>query len=384
MPAAVIEKISPLPFSKQTEKINREKYTRALSGEKKVLVNAEWPAARGVSQEDMYRDQETEFYHMIASYNQMAEAAQAGFDNIPAASSCGGIAYMMALAYGCEMHIGNGLVTALVKYNSIEDAKNFTAISDIENFGLYPLVLKRIGDFQKRYPQVPLGIPDNQSPVNVLTSVMKSDEAMVAMFTDQELIRGFLAALTDSIIRINIILKERITNFAGFKNNKWLPFGIHCADDNAAFLSPEIYREFAMPYVQKLSDTFGGIDLHCCLQYDQNLANMTGMGGFLEFDPQVFLNPLDTIISSLKKNNRGGVWHVFNYPWGIEKNRQIPDLDMYKMIIDRTEGLCALKCTCFSEKKDEALRLAEKVKSYAIGKNRNFQESSCPEGHPKP
>jgi hypothetical protein len=68
-----------------------------------------------------------------------------------------------------------------------------------------------------------------------------------------------------------------------------MPRGMHVSDDNAAFLSPGIYRDFALPYINRLSDAFGGIHFHCCMGHAQNLSNMSSAKGFQSLDCQAGL-----------------------------------------------------------------------------------------------
>ncbi len=46
-------------------------------------------------------------------------------------------------------------------------------------------------------------------------------------------------------------------------------------DDVTAVLSPGNYRQFARPYNTRLSRQFGGLSMHCCGRYEQNLAAIT-------------------------------------------------------------------------------------------------------------
>jgi hypothetical protein len=50
--------------------------------------------------------------------------------------------------------------------------------------------------------------------------------------------------------------------------------GICIADDTPLImLSPEMYREFALPYNSRIGEAFGGVHLHSCGDYRHNLDN---------------------------------------------------------------------------------------------------------------
>jgi hypothetical protein len=64
----------------------------------------------------------------------------------------------------------------------------------------------------------------------------------------------------------------------------WLPEGqgISISDDCLAVLSPKLYQEFALPYVNELSEEFGGVVIHSCgnfLHQLDNLAKVRGLRG---------------------------------------------------------------------------------------------------------
>ncbi len=53
----------------------------------------------------------------------------------------------------------------------------------------------------------------------------------------------------------------------------WLPddLGVVFTEDLMPLLSPELYREFGVPYLKRLADTFGGAFIHCCGEFEQHL-----------------------------------------------------------------------------------------------------------------
>jgi hypothetical protein len=345
---------------------NKKKYRDLYSGNSKIVVTAEWYPDFSVGQSQAHDSREDEYRTQIAGYNQKCQAVQAGFDNVPLAYfDFGSTSWLMALAYGCEMIKINGLINAVPLFYDAAKAVSVEKRENIFNYGLYPEIVDRILDFQDKWPEIPLTICDNQSPVDVVTQIIHSEEAMLGMYEEKDALYHLLDIVTDSIIEINRYLESIIKNFAGFQPKNYLPFGMHIADDDAAFLSPEFYREFNMPYTERLSEEFGGLAFHCCMGFGQNLENFAKTKGFIGFDAMPDFNPVDRILNAIDQK---GVWNVYNYDYAKNSTRIQSDEEWFKKLIDRSEGRCGLLINAYGNDRNEALKLADIIKNYAIKK----------------
>lgn len=344
---------------------NRKKYESVYQNRSGIIVTAEWHEGDWVNQISQLDNKGSEFSVQLAFYDQQRFAAESGFDNIPMATfDFGRAAWLVALAYGCPMIQISGLINAGYLYKTIEEASQLRKIEKIWQFGLYPIIFDRIEEFQNLYGDIPISISDNQSPNDVLTSILNSQEAMTGMFTDKERIHSILGILTESIIEINRCFEKRIRNFAGFQCARYLPSGMHISDDNAAFLSPDTYAEFSKPYNERLAEEFGGIAFHCCMGFEQNLENMSSTKNFLGFDAMPDYNDIEKILAAIQGR---GVWNVYNFSWATkdERRKEVSDDKWFKNIIDRADGRCGLILNVSGDSKEEALRLADTIKNYA-------------------
>jgi uroporphyrinogen-III decarboxylase len=231
------------------------------------------------------------------------------------------------------------------------------------------MICERILEFQERWPQAAIGISDNQSPINVLTFILHSEAAMIAMYEEKKIIHRIMEVVTDSIIEYNRHLERIIKNFKGFTTQHFthLPKGMQVSDDNAAFLSPSLYAEFARPYGEKLAKEFGGLNHHCCMGYEQNLKTIAEEEGFLGFDPHVDYNSIDKILDAVEGK---GVWIVNNFPGQKRDTRTETDEETFIRAIDRSEGRCSLAMVVRGKTREEAMRLGYFVKEYAAKKGR--------------
>lgn len=351
-------------------KKNTEKYAQVYRGNGKIAVTGLCPAQPHYDQISCVQNRAFDFESRLSDYQMSADLAENGLDNVPSISmGFGSIAYLMGIAYGAQPVYRNHLVSAEPIFRDVEKVRNFERIPHIERHGLYPEICERIEEFQQTYPEIPIGICDNQSPINVLTTVLHSEEAIYAMYDEPETIHRILSCLTDSIIELNRHLEKNIRNFKGFTAQHFnaLPNGMQVSDDNAAFLSPAIYREFAVPYAERLAAEFGGLNFHCCRGYEQNLQNIAQTKGFLGFDPQVDFNDTGKILDAVSGR---GVWLVNNFKAQQRDDRPETDFQTFCRAIDQSEGRCGLIVNVWGDTMEETLRLGFAVKEYAAKKGR--------------
>ena len=327
------------------------------------MVKAEWTEGRynEFNQPLCLHDFESEFKLYLSYYNMLSEAADRGFDNIPymRVDFCR-VAYLIAIAYGCKPIEIKNVINAKPIIFDIDDIYKIEKPQNIWEYGLYPEITRRIMEIEKRLGPVGFVSSDTQSPIDVLTEIVDAEEAMCAMFTDKESIHYLLDLLTQSIEEINRYQSTIVSNWIGYGHDYPITRGIHLSDDNAAFLSPGIYEEFAKPYAERLAKSFGGVTLHCCMRYGQNIEIMANTEGFLGFDPQLTYHREHEVFPYIKDK---GYLRVFT--------PQIGNLyEYYTDIIDKTENICGLMIEVFGNSKDETLRLAQKVKDYADKKGR--------------
>jgi hypothetical protein len=99
----------------------------------------------------------------------------------------------------------------------------------------------------------------------------------VAMKTNPGEVHHLMRRMTDLIIRFVREQRSRVPQFMPCSNPPvWLPDGrgMSVNDDCLAVLSPALYEEFALPYVNELSDEFGGVFIHSCGNFVHQFDNL--------------------------------------------------------------------------------------------------------------
>jgi uroporphyrinogen-III decarboxylase len=130
---------------------------------------------------------------------------------------------------------------------------------------------------EKAGMQFPIKIGDPQSPIDIAYLIWKEEEFMMAMYEHPAEVHKLLEKVTDLFIRFFKKQKSMVTEFSpSHMPNIWAPsdLGIGISDDLLAVLSPKLYEEFALPYINAISEEFGGILLHSCGNITHNLDNV--------------------------------------------------------------------------------------------------------------
>jgi hypothetical protein len=131
----------------------------------------------------------------------------------------------------------------------------------------------------------PIGLTDLQGPLNSAYLVWEPTAFMLAMYSNPREVHHLMRLVTDLIIAFVKEQRSRSPQFLPCHFPPvWLPDGqgIAISEDCLAVLSPKLYREFALPYVNEMSEEFGGVLIHSCgniLHQLDNLARVHNLRG---------------------------------------------------------------------------------------------------------
>lgn len=124
-------------------------------------------------------------------------------------------------------------------------------------------------------------VTDVQGPLDVAYLVWHSEEFLVALHKHQKEVHALMRMCTDLIVSF-VREQRRVATSLGAEFVPchyppiWMPdgWGIAVSDDCAALLSPRQYAQFALPYLNEISDAFGGVFVHSCGDFTHNLENL--------------------------------------------------------------------------------------------------------------
>jgi len=124
--------------------------------------------------------------------------------------------------------------------------------------------------------------PDFQGTLNTAGLIVDQQELLMGMHSEPEKVHAFLNKVCDFLIDYGQYIK-RETN-GKVCGNIW-PFtflpaelGLSFTEDLMPLLSAELYLEFGIPYVQRLNEAFGGVQIHCCGDWGRHAENLRAAG----------------------------------------------------------------------------------------------------------
>lgn len=121
----------------------------------------------------------------------------------------------------------------------------------------------------------PIAITDLQGPLDTAYLVWDSSDFMIAMLEHSKEVHHLMRRVTDLIIKFVKELKGHVGEFvpAHFPP-VYLPdgMGLTVSEDVLAMISPKLYEEYSLPYINQLSEEFGGVVIHSCGNFEHQLG----------------------------------------------------------------------------------------------------------------
>jgi len=139
--------------------------------------------------------------------------------------------------------------------------------------------------------KVPIRLGDIQGPLDNAALIMGHTAFLEALITAPGEVHRLLDMITDLMIEFAAaergFVRAAGAEFVPSAFQPWLPDGrgLSVANDVAVMLSPELHDEFGVPYLNRLSDAFGGVYIHSCGDWTHlfsSLEKVRGLRG-LEF-----------------------------------------------------------------------------------------------------
>ena len=154
--------------------------------------------------------------------------------------------------------------------SSLEEVPNLPRKINPENDGWGPKLKEACEKFLDAVNcDIPVGLCDVQSPYGVATKLIGNEDLMMGMYDEPELVHQLMDICTNAIIdTAEAMLKWTKGHMVLNLRAPHRDCGIILWDDYLSVLSPELHKEFCMPYIQRIFDHFGGLGhLHSCGPY---------------------------------------------------------------------------------------------------------------------
>jgi uroporphyrinogen-III decarboxylase len=127
---------------------------------------------------------------------------------------------------------------------------------------------------------IPIRLTDIQGPLDNASLIMGHNHLMMAMLSHPREVHHLMRLVTDCMITFikaqREIVRKAEVEFVPAMFQPWLPDGegISVSNDDWVMISPGMHDEFHLPYLNELSEEFGGIYLHSCGNWFHQLPSL--------------------------------------------------------------------------------------------------------------
>jgi hypothetical protein len=212
-------------------------------------------------------------------------------DAVPYANLCGTTGFFAA-AFGCPFHQyshgGNAVARPIVRTAAEADdlAQPTLEAQPIRRyFRLAEKLSKRLG------PEAPISVPDVQSPFGVAAIIWNKEDLLIALLETPEavlrlvektyrLLRDFLAELKNRVPNVNLCHCPYT----------WAPPELGCwlSEDEIGVIGRQMFETFALVYLERLSQDFGGLFMHCCAAAQHQYESWKKIPDLRGINPAIF------------------------------------------------------------------------------------------------
>lgn len=203
---------------------------------------------------------------------------------------------VFAAAFGCPVHSYEGINANAAAMPAVDTAAEADALPepDIEQAP----TLRRTMELARVMADalgadVPVGVPDIQSPFDIAAMVWRKEEFFIACMTEPEAVRRLVEKCERLLVRfLDRYLAELPSVNMVHCPRAWCPpeLGIWLSEDEVGSISPAVFEELSLPSLTRLSERYGGITLHCCAVAEHQYPSFRKLPGLRGWQ-RVFADP---------------------------------------------------------------------------------------------
>jgi hypothetical protein len=174
-------------------------------------------------------------------------------------------------AFGCEVIWWENDLPA-VRPAMADDPE---AVYDLPSPTISDGVLGRVLDYTRYFAEktagrYPIRVADIQGPLDSAALIFGHNNFLMALYTHPKEVHYLLRQITELTIAFVQAQREIALScgaeFVPSLFQPWLPdgMGISVSNDECVMISADMHDEFNVPYLNQLSEAFGGIYVHSC------------------------------------------------------------------------------------------------------------------------
>ncbi len=208
-------------------------------------------------------------------------------DSVPLAKLSTGT-QLFAHAFGCKVHIPPGdMPCALPMVGSAAEADKLE-MPDIWKTPCLYRVFELGRAVQRELGQdVDLGVCDMQTGFDIASLIWEKSDLLGSMILEPEAVKRLSAKCALLLKTFLIELRKEFPAMSPCHcPGNWVPpeLGPWVSADEVGTMSPEMFEEFCLPELNDLSDTFGGLGIHCCADAEYQFPGFNKIPNFYAFN----------------------------------------------------------------------------------------------------
>jgi hypothetical protein len=177
------------------------------------------------------------------------------------------------------------------------------AVYDLPRPSVTDGVLGRILDYTRYFIErtqgrYPIRLADIQGPLDSAALIFGHNNFLTALYTHPKEVHYLLQMVTNLTIEFvqaqREIVHSRQAEFAPSLFQPWMPdgFGVSVSNDECVMISAAMHDEFHVPYLNQMSEAFGGVYVHCAAGHQfPAWRKSTSCAAWSSEPPKRLLNP---------------------------------------------------------------------------------------------
>jgi len=206
---------------------------------------------------------------------------------------------IFAEAFGCRVHRPEtDMPFALPLVDNGADAAKLR-VPELSNSTLAK-IFEMADEQQRRFgPDALFMLPDMQSPLDIAALIWDKNTYYSAMIEEPEAVLELQAKCEQLMCAFLDEWFKRYGHAAYIAHYPlyYMEGGLTLSEDEIGSISPEMFRTFALPALNRLSDRYGGIGIHCCANSRHQWDNLKLIRGVRMLN---LIQPDDIIIKAYR------------------------------------------------------------------------------------
>ncbi len=196
--------------------------------------------------------------------------------------------HIYAAAFGCKVHrFENSNPAALPLVTGAEEADRLSEPDIWKSPTLYRIF--ELADTLRRElgPEVAFAPPDMQSGFDTAAIIWNKEDLFCSMMLEADAVKRLVAKCANLFKKFLIELRREFPNMSpAHCPSTWAPpeFGPWLSNDECGAFNEESFREFCLPELIDLSETFGGLGMHCCAAAEHQFGSFLEIPNFYAFN----------------------------------------------------------------------------------------------------